>query len=222
MKQIYPNYKEPKFSSQLQFEIVSWLGRHFQKRKSRIIAGKEPLLLDIGVGTNFIQGWTHVDFFTFRIKFWKTYTNLAEVQTDLRYPLNCHDDIVDGVYSGHTLEHLYPNHAYFLIAEIYRILKPGGWLRINVPDLEIAIDYYMGKNNVFNYTFKAEAIANLTQNSGHHSVWNEELLKYALETSGFVKIKKVEFGIEGTDKRLIKENKVRKFESIAIEAQKPF
>jgi hypothetical protein len=38
---------------------------------------------------------------------------------------------------------------------------------------------------------------------------------------GFVNVRKVEFGIEGTDKRLIKEKEVRKHETLVMEAQKP-
>lgn len=143
------------------------------------------------------------------------------METDLRYPLNCPDNIADGVYSGHTLEHLYPNHAYQLLSEIFRILKPGCWIRINVPDLEKIVDFYNGKNQLFNYRFKAEAISNYTQNFKHHSAWDAELLSYALKRVGFINIRQVEFGKEGTDKRLIKEEEVRKFETLVLEAQKP-
>ena len=225
MKKIYPNYSEPRFAGQLLFETNSWIGRKFFKKRSRIAPVKGILLLDLGAGSNFREGWTHVDFFQnqFR-KFWKKPSKVkkSEVETDLRYPLNCSDNIADGVYSGHTLEHLYPAHAYRLLGEIYRVLKPGCWLRINVPDLKRAIDFYNGKIQIKKYKYKAEGIANLTQNYGHHSVWDEELLSVALASKGFVNIRKVEFGLEGTDKRLIKEEAVRKNETLVIEAQKPF
>lgn len=224
MNEFYPNYSEPKFNDQLMFEINSWIGRKFFKKKSRITPANKPLLLDLGVGANYKDGWTHVDFFRRRIrKFWKPKSKRRkpEIETDLRYPLNCPNNIVDGVYSGHALEHLYPNHAYNLLKEIFRVLKPGSWLRINVPDLKRAIDFYNGKIEISNYKYKAEAIGNLTQNWGHHSVWDEELLSKALELKGFVNIKKVEFGKEGTDKRLIKELEERKHETLVIEAQKP-
>ncbi|MDD2604608.1 MAG: methyltransferase domain-containing protein [Desulfobacteraceae bacterium] len=224
MKPIYPNYSEPKFISQILFEINSIIGRVFFKKTSRIKPCNNPLLLDLGAGTNFKDGFTHVDMFRNRIrKFWKQQPphRKPEIETDLRFPLNCPNDIVDGVYSGHTLEHLYPNHAYNLLKEIFRILKPGCWLRINVPDLKRAIDFYNGKIEINEYKYKAEAIGHLTQNWGHHSVWDEELLSKALELQGFVNIKKVEFGKEGTDHRLIKEKESRKHETLVIEAQKP-
>jgi predicted SAM-dependent methyltransferase len=158
-----------------------------------------------------------------KLKFWKKYPQhrKPEIEMDLRYPLNCPSNVVDGVYSGHTLEHLYPNHAYQLLSEIYRVLKPKCWLRINVPDLKRCVDFYNGRVSITRYKFKAEAISDYTQNWGHHSAWDEELLSYALEITGFINIRKVEFGIEGTDIRLIKEEDVRKYDTLVLEAQKP-
>ena len=223
MNEIYPNFEEPKFVHQLSFEIKSWVGRHFKKHKSKIIPTDSPLLLDLGVGANYKDGWTHVDFYIIRLKFWKKYpqNKKPEIETDLRYPLNCPSNVVDGVYSGHTLEHLYPTHAYQLLREIFRVLKPQCWLRINVPDLKRAVAFYNGEIEIPKYKFKAEAISNLTQKGEHHSVWDEELLSKALEITGFINIRKVEFGKDGIDKRLIKEEEVRRIETLVLEAQKP-
>jgi predicted SAM-dependent methyltransferase len=224
MQEIYLDISEPTLKDQILFEINSWVGRKFFKKTSQINPTTEPLLLDLGVGVNYVDGWIHVDFYRYRIrKYWKkqSINRMPEVETDLRYPLNCPDNIVDGVYSGHTLEHLYPQQALSLLKEIYRILKRGCWLRINVPDLRKAVDFYNGDVQIFDYKYRAEAIGHLTQNWGHHSVWDDEMLSTALEMQGFINIKKVEFGIEGTDRRLIKEKETRKNWSLAIEAQKP-
>lgn len=222
MDEIFPGFNEPQFKSQFLFEIVSFIGRHFLKRKSKIIPSDSPLLLDLGVGTNYTKGWAHADFYSFRLRFWKKSPDRKpEIETDLRFPLNCPSNVVDGVYSGHTLEHLYPNHAYQLLGEIFRVLKPKCWLRINVPDLKRAVDFYNGEILLPEYKYRALAITNLTQNWGHHSAWDEELLSKALEMAGFINIRKVEFGKEGVDKRLIKEEEVRRSETLVLEAQKP-
>jgi len=167
-----PNFKEPEFKQILLFELKSFIGRKFFKRKSK-------------------------------------------------FPLRCPDSICDGCYSSHTLEHLYPDKAYKLLNEIYRILKPGCWLRIVLPDIKRSVDFYNGKIKITEYTFGAEAISNCTQNWGHHSTWDEELLTYALKSVGFTNIKNVKYGEEGSDKRLIKELDSRKSESFVMEAQKP-
>lgn len=158
------------------YEVVSWSSRRFRKSKSKITASKNPLLLDLGAGSNYTEGWVHADFFRIpRLRFWRKrpLKRKPDVELDLRFPLNCEDDIVDGAYSGHTLEHLYPKDALQLLCEVFRVLKPGCWFRVNVPDLRDAIDFYNGKavddcNKV--YRTGCEAIVSLTQDSGHHSV----------------------------------------------------
>jgi predicted SAM-dependent methyltransferase len=230
MSIFYPNYSEPLFKNILLFEINSFIGRHFfYNSTSRFPVEKSPLLVDIGVGANYTDGWVHVDFYRPRVckpryiveSWWPRHRRMSEVETDLRYPLHCPDNVVDGVYSGHTLEHLWPNHAWQLLGEIFRILKPGCWLRIAVPDLRHAIDYYNRINENPAYKFRAEAIGDLTQNFGHHSVWDAELLTGALAMQGFDNIKEVEFGKTGTDTRLIKEEQVRESETLVMEALKP-
>jgi len=217
--QIYPNFEEPKFINQLRFELNSWIGRHFLKKRSKIKTNNSPLFLDLGVGDNYKEGWIHVDFYSIPIRFWRK-RQRPEVETDLRYPLNCPCNVVDGVYSGHTLEHLYPRQAYQLLGEVYRVLKPKCWLRINVPDLKRSIDFYNGKITSPKFKYKAEAISDLTQNWGHHSVWDEEILSKALEITGFINIKTVEYGKGGVDKRIIKEEECRREYTLVIEAQK--
>jgi len=220
----YLKIKQPRLRDILAFEIISWIGRNILITRNRIHKSKNPVLLDLGVGSNYTSNWVHADFYQIKPSlFKKNKIKKPEIQTDLRYPLNCQNNIIDGVYTGHTLEHLYPAQAISLLQEINRVLKPQAWLRINVPDLKILINYYECKSVLkeFNYECKAEAIGNYAYNWGHHSIWDEEILKKALRDTGFINIRKVLFGIEGADKRLIKEQEVRKFETLVMEAQKP-
>ncbi len=68
------------------------------------------------------------------------------VHHDLAYSLPLNDGVVDHVYSSHFVEHLFHKDADHLIAEAYRVLKPGGTLRISVPDLEYAVSLYASGN----------------------------------------------------------------------------
>jgi len=62
---------------------------------------------------------------------------------DLRRPLPFPDNSMVAVYSSHTLEHLYLSQAQALLGECFRVIIPGGIIRIVVPDLKAIIDEYM-------------------------------------------------------------------------------
>ena len=55
---------------------------------------------------------------------------------DVRKPLPFADKTFDAAYALHIIEHLTPAEAASLVNELYRVLKPGGILRISTPDLE--------------------------------------------------------------------------------------
>jgi len=58
------------------------------------------------------------------------------IACDLRRTLPFESASCDAVYAAHVLEHLAPAEAGRLAAEIHRVLKPGGIVRVVVPDLE--------------------------------------------------------------------------------------
>jgi SAM-dependent methyltransferase len=55
---------------------------------------------------------------------------------DVRKPLPFADRTFDVVYALHIIEHLTPAEAASLVGELFRVLKPGGIVRISTPDLE--------------------------------------------------------------------------------------
>lgn len=207
------------------FELTSKFGRTFLNRKPRSKKNAEKNLLNLGAGTLYYDGWINADFFYLPIKFWKkSKYRIPEWMLDLRYPLNCDDNFFDGVFTEHTLEHLYPYQVLNLLKELNRTMKSGAWLRIAVPDLEKYVDYYVGKESHKNFSEmwpenKAAAIRNITQNYLHISTWDGDLLVKFCEMAGFVNAKKVDFGI-GTDKTLIKDDLGRSWETLYVEAQK--
>lgn len=63
---------------------------------------------------------------------------------DIRKPLPFPDGAADAVYASHVLEHLYREEGRQLIRESYRVLAPGGIIRVIVPDLHAIVREYMG------------------------------------------------------------------------------
>lgn len=61
---------------------------------------------------------------------------------DLRSRLPFADESVDAVYASHVWEHLHWDVAEAATRECFRILRPGGRIRLIVPDLRERIDAY--------------------------------------------------------------------------------
>ncbi len=67
---------------------------------------------------------------------------------DLRRGIPWPASSVDAVYSSHVLEHIDRCHAESFAREMYRVLKPGGVVRIVVPDLALLVDAYRQSTDV--------------------------------------------------------------------------
>ena len=62
---------------------------------------------------------------------------------NLKFGIPFRDSSVDFIFSSHVLHHLYREEALALIREALRVLKPGGTMRITVPDLEVIVALYL-------------------------------------------------------------------------------
>lgn len=82
--------------------------------------------LNFGCGDRIANGWVNIDFHSAdkRVK----RVNLLK---GFPYP----DNSFDVVYSSHVLEHFTLDQALFVLKEAWRVLNPGGIVRIVVPDL---------------------------------------------------------------------------------------
>jgi SAM-dependent methyltransferase len=64
---------------------------------------------------------------------------------DIRKPLPFPNDSADVVYASHVLEHLYREEGQQLARESFRVLHPGGIIRIVVPDINTIVREYQGE-----------------------------------------------------------------------------
>jgi len=85
------------------------------------------LLVNIACGNSYVDGWVNFDYAP---------VSPAVIQANLlgRLPL---DNAVAGVvYSSHFLEHIPRRRVAGFLAECFRIMKPGGQIRLVLPDLD--------------------------------------------------------------------------------------
>ncbi|HWS87103.1 MAG TPA: methyltransferase domain-containing protein [Pyrinomonadaceae bacterium] len=90
--------------------------------------------LNLGCGLRFHPAWTNVDFVA---------GDPSVVAHDLRRGVPFGDEQFEVVYHSHVLEHFSKADAEPFLKECRRVLKPGGVVRVAVPDLERAARVYL-------------------------------------------------------------------------------
>jgi SAM-dependent methyltransferase len=133
---------------------------------------------------------------------------------DLTKPLPFAANRFSAVYASHVLEHLYLRDAQKLLADCRRVLKPGGVVRIVVPDLRSMAAAYLDSKEVehpdsttkelaadkFNegLSFRSPApptgsplykLYTLWKNFHHHKwMYDSESLTHYVEAAGFTEV----------------------------------
>lgn len=95
---------------------------------------EKPLKLNLGCGNKILEGYVNVDIVDERN------SKQPDVSCDVR-DLGEHfeDDVANEVLAVHVLEHFLPWEVNSVLLEWKRVLKPGGRIIIEVPDLMKAI-----------------------------------------------------------------------------------
>lgn len=112
---------------------------------------------------------------------------------DLSRSLPLLENSVDFFYSSHFFEHLFKDDAERLLSYCYRALKPGGIIRISVPDLTYAISLYsLGKKNEMldDYFFVEGRGSYLAR---HKYMYDFELIQEILKKTGFNNVTRCDF-----------------------------
>lgn len=129
--------------------------------------------LNLGAGSTHIEGFTPVD-----------RKHGQEV-----YPLDYPDDSVDEIRASHILEHFSHDEILDVLKDWVRALKPGGLMRVAVPDFAfIADSYHRGTESpdlLFAYAMGGQVDAD----DFHKSLFDEPHLRMALRTAGLQNIR---------------------------------
>jgi SAM-dependent methyltransferase len=111
--------------------------KSFEERVNTLFQGSD-WNLNIGSGDRPVAGWINIDLYP------------AEFAFDVRWGIPLRDSSVDRIYMAHVLEHFYfPGEAVPILQDLRRVLRPGGVLRIVVPDLEKYFGAYVANDEQF-------------------------------------------------------------------------
>ena len=136
-----------------------------------------------GCGETRYPGWVGVDCF---------HGKAVDLLLDLRRRLPFSDCSANYCYSEHFLEHLYPQEAKLHLAEVHRILMPGGVYRVVVPaGVYFAKKYLEGDLAFFRLAHPWEerpldaVYKILNWNGQHRSIFDFPQLEYLAKNAGF-------------------------------------
>lgn len=139
--------------------------------------------LHLGCGKRFIPGFVHIDAVDYpHVDHVATIDNLSFIKTDS----------VDVIYNCHVLEHFKRRDVGRVLSEWQRVIKPGGTLRVSVPDFSMLCEVYQRHNQldvVIGALFgRQDYLYNI-----HYNVFDLASLGQALEEAGFINVRRYDW-----------------------------
>lgn len=166
----------------------------FARFCAAVEAEGEPALrkLHIGCGDHPLAGWVNTDL---------TPCHLSIVWMDATQPFPVVSGTVDRVFSEHMIEHVSRAAGQAMLRECFRVLRPGGRIRISCPDRqfiadltgggelpELASRYVDWARQHFGLPDAAAVGRNLETGFGHQFIYDRATLAAALEEAGFARV----------------------------------
>jgi predicted SAM-dependent methyltransferase len=193
-----------------------------RNRKVFARVGVRGCYLDLGCGPNSRADFCNLDY---------NWHPGIDVCWDVTRRLPFDDSHVAGIFTEHMIEHLALGDTLPLLRECRRILRPGGVLRIIVPDGGIylaeytkhqagqpaSMPYGEDERREFPLETPIVSINRIFSGHGHQFIWDFETLREALLGAGFARVERCAFG-QGQDAKLLRDSQHRRIESLYVEA----
>lgn len=220
-----------------------FIGYVRRRRRIRPSSARGVIKINLGCGLAITKGWINVDgSLNALVASWpnslhrllyrasganryytcEQYCSLLEehefVHHDLAYGIPFADQSVDFVYSSHFLEHMHKQDATHLMQESFRVLRPGGVIRVCVPDLAYAVSLYAAgdkKRMLSDYFFVEDKESYYAR---HKYMYDFELLSELLQSVGFSNIVRCDYRQGATPDLAVLDN--RPDETLYVEASK--
>jgi SAM-dependent methyltransferase len=126
------------------------------------------------------------------------------------FPLAYRDDSVDEIVASHVLEHFPHSQVQAVVRDWARALKPGGRMRLAVPDFGLlALDYLSGSIGTVERIVMGGQI---DANDFHRSIFDDDRLRRLMMLAGLIDIKPWESEIADSARESV---------SLNLEGRKP-
>ena len=150
--------------------------------------------LHLGAGPVRLPGWLNTDLIS------------GEVQLDVSRRLPQTEASYAYAFGEHLIEHLTPRAAARMLAEIHRVLRPGGVVRLTTPDLEKIVAIYEDRNSAVSQAEYAAFLGGVTGKRyahgsqilndqlrlwGHTHIYDEKELRAKLCAAGFETVRRL-------------------------------
>ena len=136
--------------------------------------------LHLGCGKrDFGSNWVHIDGADF-----------PHISSNDITKLKFQDNSVELIYSSHTIEYFDRIEVLGVLKEWNRVLKPGGIMRIAVPDFQAIVNLYNNGYGIENFLGPLYGKMDMGDVKIYHKTcYDFNSLKNILENSGFVNVK---------------------------------
>jgi len=193
------------------------------RRRLRALRHARGLSLNLGAGFHTRDGWTPVDLMV---------NPPTGVRWDVRWGLPLDDASVRRIHCEHFFEHLrFPDEVMPALTECFRVLEPGGELRIIVPDAGRYIRAYANDDMQFfdamrelggavtPFETDIEIVNQAFRMGGDHQfAWDVHVMRRRLEHVGFERVEETGYD---PDRFIDQADDWRRRESLYVVAYKP-
>lgn len=161
-------------------------------RLKRLYSNSQNLKIQFGCGDKPLPNWTNTDLIPSKRGIYA-----LEVRKKMPFATNS----VAFIFCEHLIEHLTKKESISFLKECFRILKPGGVIRIGWPELSCIISAYSHSNSETWDTGnpESETLGDKVNDSfylyGHKYIYDNQTLELVMQRIGFVNYRQMPWGV---------------------------